>query len=168
MIYEQRGADEPLSQGDIIDECPIVFWEVTGRPEDPKPESATTQARVVVLTQACDLAQTRATRVLVAAVHQVQHLVDQSVLKAQMVRDQIRTHRVYGWYFLSAGAPMPESLVDLRDLHTIPRAMLERLIQEGKRVCRLQTPYREHLSQHFSTTYGRIGLPEPYPTQSEA
>jgi hypothetical protein len=26
----------------------------------------------------------------------------------------------------------------------------------------LITPYREHLAQHFSVTYSRIGLPEPY------
>jgi hypothetical protein len=26
------------------------------------------------------------------------------------------------------------------------------------------TPYREHLAQHFSVTYSRIGLPEPYGT----
>jgi hypothetical protein len=87
MIYEEPGADLSLSQGDIIDDCPIVFWEVAGGPDD---------------------------------------------------------------------------------LHTIPRFMLERLIHEGKRRCRLQTPYREHLSQHFSTTYGRIGLPEPYETQPES
>jgi hypothetical protein len=31
-------------------------------------------------------------------------------------------------------------------------------------VCRLATPYREHLAQHFSVTYSRIGLPEPYGT----
>jgi hypothetical protein len=36
---------------------------------------------------------------------------------------------------------------------------------EGKGVCRLTTPYREHLAQHFGITYMRIGLPEPYETQ---
>jgi hypothetical protein len=61
---------------------------------------------------------------------------------------------------------LSESIVDLRDLHTVPRAMLERLIQEGKRITRIATPYREHLAQHFSTTYSRIGLPEPYETES--
>jgi len=45
--------------------------------------------------------------------------------------------------------------------------MLERLIQQGKRLTRIATPYREHLAQHFSTTYSRIGLPEPYETEPE-
>jgi hypothetical protein len=126
----------------------------------------TRPVRVVVLTQACDLAQTKANRVLVATVHEAKVLVDRKILKEGVIRDHVRTHRVYGWYFLPRGGAMQESIVDLRDLHTIPRAMLERLVHEGKRVARIATPYREHLSQHFSTTYSRIGLPEPYETES--
>ena len=73
-----------------------------------------------------------------------------------------------GWYFLpkaEAPASLPESIVDMRDLHTMPRAYLDRLIAEGRRVCRVVTPYREHLNQHFAITYMRIGLPEPYATE---
>jgi hypothetical protein len=46
----------------------------------------------------------------------------------------------------------------------MPRALLEGLRDAGEHVCRLMTPYREHLAQHFSVTYSRIGLPEPYET----
>lgn len=59
-----------------------------------------------------------------------------------------------------------ESLVDLRDLHTMPKTVLDALRDQGKLVCRLTTPYREHLAQHFSVTYSRIGLPEPYGTNN--
>jgi hypothetical protein len=106
--------------------------------------------------------------VLVALVHAADQLVRQGVVKATVVRDQVRRGLVYGWYFLpAASAPvtMPESLVDLRDLHTVSRAVLEHLSATGKRVCRIITPYREHLAQHFAVTYSRIGLPEPYETQ---
>jgi hypothetical protein len=120
--------------------------------------------RVVVLTQACDLAQTKATRVLVGVVHGVKRLVERGILQTKVIRDQVRTHRVYGWYFLPAGSSVEESVADLRDLHTIPRSMLDRLILQGKRVARIRTPFREHLAQHFSITYSRIGLPEPYAT----
>jgi hypothetical protein len=111
------------------------------------------------------MAQDKANWVLVAVVHSARHLVDAGVVNAKTVRDQIRTHRVYGWYFLPAGGPMEESIVDLRNLHTVPRLMLDSLVHDGKRICRIVTPYREHMAQHFSTTYSRIGLPEPYPTE---
>ena len=115
--------------------------------------------------EACDLAQWKGSRVVVAVVHTAQEMVARGVLKSSMIRDQIRAHRVFGWYFLPAGDSLPESLVDLRDLHTVPRSMLEELIADGKRVARLVTPFREHMAQHFATTYARIALPEPYETQ---
>jgi len=164
-MYVQPKPDEPLSQGDIIDHCPIVFWERSPSGEIPGWECRQLRVRVVVLTQACDLAQVKATRVLVGLVYVAGSLVDQGVLKEATIRDHIHRHRVYGWYFLPAGGNLPESLVDLRDLHTVPRAILEQLAREGKRVCRIETPYREHLAQHFSVTYSRIGLPQPYETQ---
>ena len=168
MIYEEPDPADALTQGDIVDSCPILFWENPPAGSQAQPESGSTRVRVVVLTQACDLAQAKATRVLVAVVHQVQRLVDRGVLQSKVIRDQVRTHRVYGWYFLPAGAAMEESIVDLPDLHTVPRAMLDNLIGDGKRLARIRTPYREHLAQHFSTTYARIGLPEAYPSQPDA
>src|SRR5438309_6955525 len=122
MIYEQPAAGEALSQGDILDECPILFWEFPAA--NAPPQSGSTKVRVVVLTQACDLVQAKATRVLVAVVHDVKHLVERGILQTKVIRDQVRMHRVHGWYFLPAGTGVEESIVDLRDLHTIPRPLL--------------------------------------------
>ncbi|HJT33540.1 MAG TPA: hypothetical protein VJ783_15960 [Pirellulales bacterium] len=120
------------------------------------------------MTQACDLAQAKADTVLVAVVHDAQKLVEAGVLKRPLVRDQVRRHLVFGWYFIPASAPalaVAESLIDLRDVHSVPRVVLEQLIADGKRTASLMPPYREHLAQHFAVTYMRVALPEPYPTQ---
>lgn len=165
IMYERHPPSEPISQGDIIDDCPIFGHDAS---EDPDALPLRWLVRVVVLTQACDLAQEKATRVLVGHVQSAQHLIDRGILKVPLIRDQIRRGLVYGWYFLPAAPPpvdLPESIVDLRDLHTVTKAILNRLIAEGNRICRIQTPYREHLAQHFAVTYSRIGLPEPYGTQ---
>jgi hypothetical protein len=166
-MYEQQTAAS-LSQGDILDECPILVWKLQPPPLDldVPPEART--IRVVVLTQACDLAQDKTTRVVVAPVHEATELIARNILKAGAIRDQVRRGQVFGWYFLPA-APVPiqlaESIVDLRELHTIERSTLEYLVGSGKRVCCIRTPWREHLAQHFGTTYTRIALPEPYDTQ---
>lgn len=154
-----------LEQGDILDGCPLAAV-VDDPPGGAPPNAATTRARVVILTQTCDLAQGKAPRVLAAVCHPAQLLIDRGVLKPTAVRDQIRVGKVYGWYFLPADAAigLPESLVDLRDLHTVPRAVLDGLVAAGRRVCRVLTPYREHLAQHFAVTYMRVALPDPYPT----
>jgi hypothetical protein len=106
-------------------------------------------------------------RVVVAKIHAAADLVRSGRVKEKFVRDNVRKGQVYGWYFLPADMTrpgFPESLVDLRDIHTVPRALLEGLQGRGKHVGRLITPYREHLAQPFSVTYSRIGLPEPYGT----
>jgi hypothetical protein len=162
-------SESPLTQGDILDECPLVGLDVTESPSDLRNIPVQRwRARVIVLTQACDLAQAKSGRVLIAPVHDAQKLVDAGVLRGPIVRDQMRRHMVFGWYFLPAAtAPVPlsESLIDLRDVHSVPRVVLERLINGGKRVASLESPYREHLAQHFAVTYMRVALPEPYATQ---
>jgi hypothetical protein len=168
MIYATTPPEEPLSQGDILDACPIFGLEAPAGIVDLDASPARWRERVIVLTQACDLAQTKTTKVLVALLHPAELLVERGILKAPAVRDQVRRGMVYGWYFLPAApAPLslPESIVDLHDLHTVPRSVLERLIADGKRLCRLLPPYREHLAQHFAVTYMRIGLPAPFETQ---
>ena len=166
-MYEQPTASE-LSQGDILDNCPILVWKLATPPLDLSVPPEIRMIRVVVLTQAGDLAQDKTTRVVVAPIHEAAELVARNILKAGAVRDQVRRGQVFGWYFLPAAlAPinLAESIVDLRELHTIERRTLEYLVSAGKRVCRIRTPWREHLAQHFGTTYTRIALPEPYATQ---
>jgi hypothetical protein len=168
MIFAAPTPDEPLSQADILDGCPIFGLEASGKDVDLNAPPARWSERVIVLTQACDLAQAKTTRILVALLHPAQLLVERGILKGPAIRDQVRRGLVYGWYFLPAApAPisLPESIIDLRDLHTVPRAVLDRLIADGKRPCRLLSPYREHLAQHFAVTYMRIGLPAPFETE---
>jgi hypothetical protein len=167
-MYQAPAPEELLSQGDLIDECPLVTIRTWPPEPGPNIPSESWTIRVVVLTQACDLAQDKTTRVVVAPVHEAAELVAKNILKAGFVRDQVRRGQVFGWYFLPA-APAPfnlaESIVDLRELHTIERRTLKYLVAAGKRVGRIRTPWREHLAQHFGATYTRIALPEPYATE---
>ncbi len=168
-MYLNVPATEPLAQGDIIDDCPLFRMPVPADGVDLNAEPLRWNTRVVVLTQACDLAQAKSTKILVAMLQPAQRLVDQGVLKPTTIRDQVRRGLVYGWYFLpTAASPLelPESIIDLREVHTIHRAILDRLVTSGKRVCRLMPPFREHLAQHFAVTYMRIGLPAPFDTES--
>ena len=152
MIYMATPPGEPLSQGGILDACPIFGLEAAEGAADLDAAPARWCERVVVLTQACDLAQTKTTKVPVALLHTAQLLVERGILKAPAIRDQVRRGMVYGWYFLPAAPEpiaLPESIIDLHDLHTVPRAALASLIAKGQRVCRLLPPYREHLGAAF-------------------
>src|SRR5438105_4921835 len=75
---------------DIIDECPILVWKLSPPPLDLEVPPEIRIIRVVVLTQACDLAQDKTTRVVVAPVHAAAELVAHNILKTGIVRDQVR------------------------------------------------------------------------------
>jgi hypothetical protein len=59
MMYAAPAPEEPLSQGDILDSCPIFGLEVPAGGVDLDAAPARWRERVIVLTQACDLALER-------------------------------------------------------------------------------------------------------------
>jgi hypothetical protein len=166
MIYQNPTPGDPLDQGDVIDDCPILSLAgfIAGQPDSLEAKFAF--HRVIILTQACDLANLKTHQINVAVVLEAAGLVEQKLLKATDIKGPVRAGRVYGWYFLPQAAELglPEMIVDLRQLHTVRREVLASLCQLGRRRGRLPTPYREHLAKHFADTFSRIGLPEPYET----
>ena len=159
----------PIDQGDLVDELSSDSRSRSSTCDRPRTRlgSMSHRNRVLVLTQACDLAIEKTPNVTVAVVHEAQFIVEQGLLKPSDVRGPVRAGRVYGWYFLPASSDLGlnEMIVDLRQLHTVRLDLLTALAQRGQRRARLLSPYREHLAKHFADTFSRIGLPEPYETQ---
>ena len=168
MIYRQPSPEAPIDQGDLIDGCPVNSVDDFDKPSLANFELEYSTERVVVLTQTCDLANQRVRHAVVAVVHGANDLVASGQLKAADIRGPLRAGRVFGWYFLPKNLELGlgEMIVDLRQLHTVRLDLLIALCALGKRVARIQPLYREHLSKHFADSYSRIGLPEPYETES--
>ncbi len=166
MIYRLPPVEDPVDQGDIIEEYPAIIPPAFDVNDIHVAEIETVSSRVIVLTQTCDLATQKVNAVLCAVVFEAQGLIDQKLIKAADVRGPIRAGRVFGWYYLpkSVELNLPEMIVDFRQLHTVRLEMLTGLCRLGKRRARVQPLYREHLARHFGDTYSRIGLPEPYAT----
>lgn len=165
MIYQVPAPDDQIDQGDLIIDCPVAL--VTALGADPESSAvAVSPARVVVLTQTCDLANDKAQFANVAVVFDAQFLADAGVFKPADIKGLLRSGRVWGWYFLPADTPLglPEMIVDFRRLHTVKLELLRTLCRAGKRPGRIQPLYREHLAKHFADTFSRIGLPRPYET----
>lgn len=166
MIYFVPDIGAGLDQGDLIDDCPIVRVNAYRLDTPNDADLDFSRRRVIVLTQTCDLAQTKAEYVAVASVFDADDLVAQRILKPADIKGPLRSGRVWGCYFLPARAELSfkEMIVDLRQLTTMPLTILEDMVKGGHRRARLMTPYREHLAKHFADTYCRIGLPQPYET----
>lgn len=121
---------------------------------------------MVVLTQTCDFANSKATTAVVAEVFDARQVVDAGLIKPADIKGSVRAGRVWVWYFLPADAALglPEMIVDLRRLHTVRLDLFGELCRAGNRRERIRPLYREHLAKHFADTYNRIGLPRPYET----
>jgi hypothetical protein len=118
--------DLPYSsaRGGHIDECPILSILSFDAEQIGNLQAKVSPERVIVLTQTCDFANLKVSCALAAVLIEAKSLVDQQLLKAADIRGPIRAGRVYDWYYLpkSAEHGLPESIVDLRQLHTCANA----------------------------------------------
>jgi hypothetical protein len=183
--YQTAAAEERLTQGDLIFECPVVGWrdgavklEGTEEGEILKGVADAFKADVVVMTQACDLAHEKVANVILCP-----HLALEdyrAVWEAEMKRvgqnpnskawkkicDDIRDGFVWNLSILNhydgEGVSISHRVVDFHNVYSVPRAFLESLLlQRATPRFRLLPPYREHLSQAFARFFMRVGLPVP-------
>jgi hypothetical protein len=188
--YTVIDAGCPLTQGDLISDCPLIGWKAASAEFDGGDEvavlratSETITADVVVLTQACDLENDKVTNVILCP-----HLAS-----SEFRRDWEATLREQGQYPSTTAKvakawtstckdirdgfvwnlamlnhrqedplPIEHRIVDFRNVYTVPRTFLESFLrQRGGQRLQLLPPYREHLSQAFARFFMRVGLPTP-------
>lgn len=131
-MYSVVSSTEALTQGDILAACPVHAWKILGGPVIADWQIVQSEQSVLILTQACDLMNSRATRVQVAVVQAVEQMVELGILSRATIRDQVRLHRVFGLYFLPEWeGHLSESIVDPRNIHTVPLKMLEELARKS-------------------------------------
>jgi len=185
--YRAAGAVEPLTQGDIIFECPAVSWRLSAlQPpagsvaEDLSlGEHLIAEARdLVVMTQACDLEHAKVTSVVLCPHYGLEEFKDaweedqrskgqNPTAKAwRRYCDDICEGTIWNLNLLNAqsdgGVEVEHRIVDFHEVFTLPQPVLESLLK-AKNVPRPQLlpPYREHLSQAFARFFMRVGLPTP-------
>ncbi len=186
--YEVVPAETPLTQGDLVFDCPLLTWSAvpTLRASGPQETEALKQAAnafradVVVMTQACDLEYGKVRNVVLCphvtltTFHDLweramRQLGQNPTAKAwKNTCDDIAEGHVWNHALLNGAERVDEALsteirvVDFHDIFTVPREFLASLLnQRAAPRLRLLPPYREHLSQAFARFFMRVGLPEP-------
>lgn len=173
--YETPTTGLPLAQGDLFWDCPLPIlqaWKIDDTGDGTKKIAGTASVntapkQVVVLTQTCDLRKRDKEGNLA---------LSQVAVAPVFARDQMRLNKdqwvnvekgkTFGLYHLppfptgDGHNTLPDSLIDLRGVCTVPRALLDDLCKEGFQRLRIKELYREHLALHFAFSYFRIGLPD--------
>lgn len=181
--YQDVKADTPLTQGDLISNCPVLTWglsslEFSGADETETLRGAVTAVRadVVVMTQACDLENDKVSNLILCP-----HLglaeyrrawerqMDEEKQSGSAKNwasfcDRLRNGFIWNLALLNSGSSgdltTDHRIVDFHEVYTVPRSFLESLLKyRGQARLRLLSPYREHLSQAFARYFMRVGLP---------
>ena len=167
-------ADDSLEQGDFFGDCQIVVPCM----ESIETDGPTLQAElqlydVVVLSQSCDVVQNKLNHVLVSRVHSVAALPElarqpQLTGKAlAKLAEQVRRGNQPPLHMLArcelAALERDIVLVDFREVFSVPINYLRYRVQSQTPRLRLNSPYREHLSQAFARYFMRVGLPSDIP-----
>lgn len=187
--YEEVNAAEPLLQGDIIEECPVLVFEAVpvfppdhtaDQVIDALEDAAGVQpTRAIVMTQACDLAQDHVRQVILCPIY---HLPEYRAKweEAETARGQNPTEKNWAkhtrdlkdgkvWNLTMLNErPLPEGggmvlshqVVDFHEVFSLPVAFLRAwILAKAQNRLRVCPPYREQLSQAFARFFMRVGLP---------
>lgn len=176
-------------QGDLVDACPVLVFD--GVPDianavdfatvvDALDDAHAVQpVRVIVMTQACDLAEDKVRNVILCPVYHVeeyrrlweaparargQNPTDRSFTKTLT---EVKGGRVWNLTMLDkrdrpeeGGLSIPIQIVDFHEVFSLPLTFLRQWVRtRGTNRLRLSPPYREHLSQAFARFFMRVGLP---------
>jgi hypothetical protein len=187
--YEEVQPDTPITQGDFIDPCPVLAFDEIPQFTLPIKTDAVIarlqgrygieRNRVVVMTQACDLAQGKARNVILCPVY---HLDDYKTEweKAQKTAGrpvrptewpskiaEIKKGRILNLCLLAGsdskkpgGVSIPCQVVDFLEVFSMPLEIVKTwVLSQNTNRLRLLPPYREHLSQAFARYFMRVALP---------
>jgi CheY-like chemotaxis protein len=124
----------------------------------------------IVLTPSCDFAQGKADMVLLAACEPLEGQPElnkflaqpedgnrRGALKALMKNGSVKGRQADRHHFLPGALDLPDLLVDLRSLKTVPRDRFNELTP----VVSLDAPFAEALLAQFARYVGRLGTPDP-------
>lgn len=188
-IYAASSLDEPLRQGEILSDVVQLRLDVSQLLTFPGEQDALKIVRVmhplaVVISQDCDLDWDYKWRLDSKGGKEVPSVLLCEVMEAQQlphvdtgIWKRIRINKEERYQFLEKvqnecdvlQLGLPEMAVDFKRCFSVPTAELYlQLRTQGKRRCRLISPYLEHFSQRVFCFLARIGLPEDHRSEPEA
>lgn len=170
--YELLKSDLSLMQGDIIISCPILIPEKSQELSQNELDAKLIDYNVVVLSQSCDIQQKKLDFVLVSPIYTLDAFAEkQPAYKSTDLQESLRRGYNPGYHLLDKCEADPFNnnfmIVDFRNVYSIPFEWVIELVAKTPDRIRINSPYREHLSQAFARFFMRVGLPVDIPRFSK-
>jgi hypothetical protein len=158
-----------LAQGDYLRGCYLpVFGPGLRVGQEAAAEVKLLQADLIILTQSCDLENTKAPFVALCPITSLTEFSQTNPKFANKgTRDEVRKGRHEGLHMLGSPTDPDNNLealiVDFRQIYSLPFEYLSQHAAAQNERWRLQSPYLEHFSQAFARFFMRVGLPSSVP-----
>jgi hypothetical protein len=162
-----------FTQGDIIKDCPIpvappneAFLRAATQGEQPATQIGIKIARLIVLTQACDIENDKVESIVLCPVWPLEDMARENAqVASQRGKEKLRKGHFHYLHLLNKDEELGfgHLVVDFRELYSLPTNFLHLVAERCGERPRLLPPYREHLSQSFARYFMRVGLPVDIP-----
>lgn len=167
--YIEVSGEGILEQGDLIHECQIVQPKAVAQVKGQKLSADIVEYNVIILSQSCDLAARKIDLVLVCPFYTLTELSSYyPEYKSPKMREKLRRGQVVGYHLLNKCKVNDTSedylIVDFKSVYAVPFDFLQNITKVRGSRLRLQSPYKEHLSQAFARFFMRVGLPVDIPS----
>ena len=160
--YWEKIIKTNLRQGDFPINCPVpVFSELPK--ENLSLEVEIGKADLIVVTQSCDLEHGKSELVALCPIYSLTEFETANPKAAQKgFWKQVRRAKIEGFHLLSSFENPKNnrecSVVDFREIYSLPFEFLTKHAASSKIRWRLKSPYLEHFSQAFARFFMRVGL----------
>lgn len=170
--YQEINPGEPISQGDIFFNVPIISIDVNtvdlSNLERIKEQELGIDLKflnVVVISQACDLQQGKLSDIIVSEIADISTIeLAEGVSRWNFIADVYSGNRpnlilIGNHTSQNRELEINYQLVDFTSVYTLPLSFLNVFKENHGVRLRLNTPHREMVSQQFGNFMSRIGLP---------
>jgi hypothetical protein len=162
----QSVSGRSLAQGDLLPDCllPVFVAPTASQSSDDSQEVSVLTARLIVVTQSCDLENKKVPFVALCPIHTLDEFAQQNPLfqKAKNWETVRKGQRPALHMIASPESPdvnMQSLVVDFGHIVSLPIDYLEGHAAGIGDRWRLGSPFLEHYSQAFARFFMRVGLP---------
>jgi len=167
--YKQINSNDILEQGDFIYECPIINPPSNINFEEWSEQGYSVNLyNVIILTQSCDLANKKIVLVQVCPFFTLEEFCKHnSNFDNPKSKETIRRGYLPGYHLLDKckfHSSDDYLIIDFKNTYSVSFDFLEKYKTNTEMRIRLESPYKEHLSQSYARFFMRVGLPSSIPS----
>ncbi len=163
--------EEIVLQGDLLMGCPIIE-PLSKNIESGEIDAEVVKYNVIVMSQSCDLVSKKIDLVLLCPFYSLSKAEEKyHFLSEEGGKETLRRGNSPGYHLLNkceiTNFNHNYLIVDFRSTFSLPLGIVLDFVKTKEDRLRLDSPYREHLSQAFARFFMRVGLPIDIPPFEE-